>query len=206
MLTSQFVLAAAVSIIFIANTLVASQDLNGGWKYAHATFYGGADAVGTMGSPSIVVTATNFCPPNYAHPSDNGGWCNPPREHFDMSMPAFQHLAIWKGGIVPIQYRRVACVNVGGMRFTINGNYYFYLILITNVGGDGAVANVKVKGSNTGWVSLRRNWGQNWQCNTNLKGQPLSFQVTSSGDRTVTSYNVAPSDWQFGQTFQGNQF
>lgn len=24
------------------------------------------------GSPSIVVTATNFCPPNYAHPSDNG--------------------------------------------------------------------------------------------------------------------------------------
>jgi len=101
---------------------------------------------------------------------------------------------------------RVACVKEGGMRFTINGNYYFYLILVTNVGGDGVVADVKVKGSNTGWLPLTRNWGQNWQCNTILKGQPLSFQVTSSGDRTVTSYNVAPSDWQFGQTFEGNQF
>ena len=31
------------------------------------------------GSPSILIIATNFCPPNYALPSDNGGWCNPPR-------------------------------------------------------------------------------------------------------------------------------
>lgn len=50
----------------------------------------------------ITVTATNFCPPN-----NNGGWCDPPRQHFDMSMPAFFCLARQGNeGIIPVIYRR----------------------------------------------------------------------------------------------------
>ncbi|XP_020109172.1 expansin-A16 [Ananas comosus] len=158
------------------------------------------------GSPSVVVTATDFCAPNYGLPNDYGGWCNFPREHFEMSEAAFVQIAKGRADIIPVQYRRVKCKRNGGMRFTVTGSSYFHQVLITNVGSDGAITAVKVKGSRTGWIPMGRNWGQNWQCNADLRGQPLSFEVTSSGRSTITSYNVAPLNWWFGQTFEGKQF
>ncbi|KAG2697898.1 hypothetical protein I3843_07G125700 [Carya illinoinensis] len=154
---------------------------------------------------SITITATNFCPPNNDLPSDNGGWCNPPLPHFDMSQPAFETIAKYKAGIVPILYQKVGCKRSGGIRFTINGRDYFELVLISNVGGVGEISNVWIKGSKSStWETMSRNWGVNWQSLTYLNGQSLSFRVQTSDGQTRTALNVVPSNWNFGQSFSSN--
>ncbi|XP_020581041.1 expansin-A4-like [Phalaenopsis equestris] len=158
------------------------------------------------GRPSIFITATNYCPPNYNLPSNNGGWCNTPRPHFDLTLPAFLHIAQYKAGIVPVSYRRVPCKKRGGMRFTMTGNPYFNMILVWNVGGAGDVRHVEVKAQRRPWRTLRHNWGQYWETNANLVGQFLSFRVTAGDGRRSTSWHVVPSNWQFGQTFEGKNF
>ncbi|XP_010923649.1 expansin-A8-like [Elaeis guineensis] len=156
---------------------------------------------------TITITATNFCPPNPTKPNDNGGWCNPPRKHFDLSMPMFGDLVKdYHAGIIPIQFQRVPCIKNGGVRFEIKGNPYWILVLVYNVAGSGDVHAVSVKGSKTGWMSMSRSWGQNWQTWVQLLGQSLSFRVMTSDERVLQSDNVVPANWQFGQNFEGKQF
>ncbi|XP_078173878.1 expansin-A25-like [Carex rostrata] len=226
---------------------------DGSWYPSHATFYGGADASGTMGGAcgygnlytfgygtntaalstalfnngascgqcyvimcdsgsvpqwchagkSVTITATNFCPPNWAIPSDNGGWCNPPRTHFDMAQPAFEQIAIYQAGIVPVWYRRVPCWKQGNIRITLNGFDYFNLYLIWNVGGVGSIAQVSVKGDQSGWMQVNRNWGANWQANgVSLLRQALTFDIYNSDWEKRSYPNVIPNTWTFGQTYE----
>ncbi|KAJ9159625.1 hypothetical protein P3X46_025120 [Hevea brasiliensis] len=155
---------------------------------------------------SVIVTVTNFCAPNYGFTADGGGHCNPPNKHFVLPIESYEKIAIWKAGNMPVQYRRIKCRKEGGIRFTVSGAGIFISVMIGNVAGAGDVTAVKIKGSRTGWLQMGRNWGQNWHINADLKNQPLSFEVTSSDGITITSYNVAPKDWSFGQTFEGKQF
>ncbi|KAJ4869364.1 Expansin-A20 [Raphanus sativus] len=123
-----------------------------------------------QGSPSVVVTATDFCPPNSGLSSDYG---------------------VWAERRVEIQLER---------------ELHFFQVLISNVGLDGEVVGVKVKGHTTAWIPMARNWGQNWHSSLDLIGQSLSFEVTLIGGKTIASYDVAPPYWRFGMTYQGKQF
>lgn len=154
------------------------------------------------GAGSIIVTATNFCPPNYTKPKEI--WCNPPQKHFDLSYKMFTTIAKYEAGVIPVKYRRVPCIKSGGVRFELNGNPYFVIVLVYNVANAGDVTRMSVKGSNTGWIPMSRNWGQNWNLGSNLVGQALSFWVTTSDGKALEFSSVAPSNWQFGQTYEGN--
>ena len=91
------------------------------------------------------------------------------------------------------------------MRFTMKGRDYFELVLISNVGGAGEISKVWIKGSRSNkWKTMSRNWGANWQSNTYLNGQSLSFKVQLSNGRTKVALNVVPSNWRFGQSFKSN--
>ncbi|KAL6138495.1 hypothetical protein ACLB2K_063777 [Fragaria x ananassa] len=130
------------------------------------------------GQPTLHVTATNHCPPNYNLPSDNGGWCNAPREHFDIAKLVFLNIAEYKAGIVPIIYRRVPCQKRGGIRFTITGNPYYNEVLVWNVGGAGDVISVQVKGDDKlKWTTMKRMWGQRWITDARLVGESLNLEL-----------------------------
>ena len=143
--------------------------------------------------------------PAQLHALPNGGWCGPGRPHFDMSQPAWEHIGVYQAGIVPVLYQRVQCTRTGGVRFSMAGSNYFLLVNIQNLGGSGSVAAAWVKGDNTGWIQMSRNWGANWQALAGLVGQGLSFAVTSPGGQYIQFLNVVPAWWQFGMAFSTNQ-
>ncbi|KAM7256109.1 hypothetical protein ACFE04_011850 [Oxalis oulophora] len=154
-------------------------------------------------TPYITVTATNLCPPNWSQDSNNGGWCNPPRVHFDLAKPAFMKMAEWHAGIVPVMYRRVPCQISGGVKFAFQGNSYWLLVYVMNVGGGGDISGMYVKGSKTGWIQMSHNWGASYQAFGSLGGQALSFKITSyTSKETIIAWNVAPSSWSVGLTYK----
>lgn len=116
----------------------------------------------------------------------------------------FLKIAKYKAGLVPIKFRRVLCPKKhGGVKFRLTGNPYFLMVTVFNVGRAGVVVKVKVKGSRTGWIAMGRNWGHVWDTGTVLTGQSLSFKVTISDGKWLEFDTVAPTSWQFNQTYDG---
>jgi hypothetical protein len=188
------------------NTAALSQALFNSGLTCGACFELACDASGSKycaGAPTVVVTATNFCPSG-----SDGGWCDSPKQHFDLAVPVFDQIAKEVGGVIPVKYRRVPCQKSGGIRFTMNGNPFFILVLVTNVAGAGDVQQLSIKGDGTDWYAMKRNWGQQWQFsgNSNLVGQALSFKVVTSDGATSVSTDAAPANWKFSQTFEGANF
>lgn len=63
------------------------------------------------------------------------------------------------------------------------------------MGGDGDVVGVNIKGSNSSWIQMSRNWGQNWQIFDRLDGQSLSFQVSISNGKKMWFKDVVLFNW-----------
>lgn len=97
---------------------------------------------------------------------------------------------------------RVSCTKPGGVKFQIDGNNWFNLVLVYNVAGAGNVIQMSIKGSESpDWLPMSRNWGQKWQDHTKLVGQSLSFKVTTAGGKCLYVNNLTGTDWQDGTTY-----
>ncbi|KAF2286328.1 hypothetical protein GH714_014220 [Hevea brasiliensis] len=138
-----------IIVAFLLTILRTVKCQGSGWIDAHATFYGGGDASGTMGGAC--------------------GYGNLYSQGYGSNTAALS-TALFNSGLSCGACFEIKCVNdnqwvpcrkTGGIRFTINGHSYFNLVLITNVGGAGDVVSVSIKGSETNWQVMSRNWGQN---------------------------------------------
>ncbi|KAM1767250.1 hypothetical protein ACFX12_045358 [Malus domestica] len=115
-------------------------------------------------------------------------------------MPMLAKLAQTKAGINPVKYRRVSNRKSGGVKFELNGNLWWVTTTVFNVGSAGDVTNVGIRGSSTNWIKkLGASLGGD--------GRPtsLSFVVTTSDGKTIELDDVAPANWQCGQTFEGRR-
>lgn len=155
---------------------------------------------------TIQVTATSMCSPSYLDPTKN--WCRQPLKHFQLPESVFSLISNDVNTVVPITFRPVSCVRKGGIRFRVIRHLNFVSVLVYNVGGAGDVSRLRIKGSETSWLDMESNSGNEvWNIeHVSLDGQSLSFQVFNSEGRKVQSDNIAPRDWKLDGTYVGSQF
>eukprot|EP00897_Mesotaenium_endlicherianum_P006792 jgi/Mesen1/6140/ME000314S05146 len=157
---------------------------------------------GCITKKTITVTVTNLCPQG-----SEGGWCNYPHKHLDLSMPAFTKLARPSKGVLTTQMRRVPCVKAGPIKFTIGGNPYFLQVTVTNVARDGDIGLLYVMGNREGWIPMTRNWGAVYTLSRRLGGKSLSFRIrTALTKQVLTVMDAAPKNWAFGGAYKKGQF
>ncbi|MFJ9523605.1 RlpA-like double-psi beta-barrel domain-containing protein [Kitasatospora sp. NPDC101801] len=192
-------LAAIGTLQAAASTVLWNGGLACGSRYQVACDRKLADPRWCKKGATVTVTVTDFCPPNPLLPSDNGGWCNPPRPHFDLSEQAFSKIGVTQGSIIPVLYKQSEVNRTTPLRFKITGLPLLNDVLVDSNSAAGTTS-VQVKGTNTGWLDMTHGQGVHWESIQLLQGQALSFKVTNSAGATVTRENVFPANWQYGQT------
>uniref|UniRef100_N1R2W8 Uncharacterized protein n=1 Tax=Aegilops tauschii TaxID=37682 RepID=N1R2W8_AEGTA len=196
--------------LFAAVLAFCLAPVNSNWIPATATFYGGADGSDTMGGAcgyeNLYVAGYGINNVALSTALFNDG------QVLEAGRRAVHHQRLqllragargqhWRERVDQEHVGERECWRQGGVRFTINGFNYFELVLMANIGGSGSIKSMSVKGANTAWIPMSRNWGANWHCLSGLVGQALSFAITSTGGQYLVFEDVVPAWWQFGQTF-----
>jgi expansin (peptidoglycan-binding protein) len=75
----------------------------------------GTKLIHVPGTGTHVLGTWNMAP--YHVPGDYG--CGPGHPHFDMSQPAWEHIGVVQGGIIPVLYQQVKCSRTGGVRWAL---------------------------------------------------------------------------------------
>ena len=183
---------------------------------------------GGSGNKSVVVTATNQAPPPVSGqkgehfdltmpaflqiaeekagivPISYRRYCVVVQAHDEHTNALHPLIDAWF--LQCIQLIRVACVRQGGIRYTITGNENYNMVMVTNVGGEGDVVALSVKGNKrVKWTPMKRSWGQLWTTEVDLTGESLTYRVMTGDHRKATSWHVMPRDWQFGKTYQATK-
>eukprot|EP00850_Spirogloea_muscicola_P011583 SM000072S21217 [mRNA] locus=s72:401220:402763:+ [translate_table: standard] len=163
------------------------------------------NAVGCIKDTYIQITVTNYCPPRTD--MSTPGWCDGDNMHFDMSQPAFTQIADYSAGVVPVEVMRVPCTRDGNIQWQVGGNPNWLQLNIRNIAGDGDIAAISVKGTNTDWVTMTQSFGVTWQADGMFQGQALSFRVTSLLTGKVLQVDDAvPAGWTVGSVYTAGQY
>ncbi|GJN07556.1 hypothetical protein PR202_ga25456 [Eleusine coracana subsp. coracana] len=135
-------------------------------------------------------------------------------EHFDMSGTSMGAMAkpgmadkLRAGGVLRIQYRRVACKYTGvkiAFKVDQGANPFYFDVLIEFEDDDGDLSAVELMeaGSHT-WTPMSRNWGAMWRLNNGRKlNAPFALQLTSDSGRVLVANNAIPAAWKPGKTYR----
>jgi expansin (peptidoglycan-binding protein) len=110
--------------------------------------------------------------------------------HFDLSPGAFSKIARFAAGVISTQFRPVTCPVEGNLKVEIKdgSNAWWFALLVSNVGGSGAVTKVELNSGNDGatWLSTARQDYNYWLATSGSGLQfPLGVRVWQ-GTNNVT--------------------
>ena len=113
-------------------------------------------------------------------------------------------------GPAHVHYFEYCCQPPRPDRLYVQGNYYWLLLYVMNVGGSGDVGDLAVKRAgepDCSYVPASRNWGITYQVFAalgNAKGLVVRMTCYSSPRKTIVVDDAIPAWWSTGLSYQGS--